>query len=1111
MDKSTARRLVERTFQNAFDKSQYATFVRDLLKRVDDRTAQFPNSSIPIAYRSYVSSAERIGAYETPDGDTLAVVIVRLERDTTLARARTALRNFGAYLLDREKADAALIAFVSPDDKTWRFSYVRLELSAALSASGKVALRKDLTPARRLSFLVGADESCHTAKSRFLGMLTDDSLRPSLADIEAAFNVETVTQEFFDEYKELYLRTKEALDALCIRDHALRKELRAHGVDTVDLAKKLLGQIVFLYFIQKKGWLGVARDGAWGTGPSDFLRRLYAGEYVRFGNFFDEVLEPLFYESLALDRDGAWDTRLRCRIPFLNGGLFEPIRGYDWKATRILLPNELFRNTEENAAGDLGTGILDVFNRYNFTVNEAEPLEQEVAIDPEMLGKVFENLLDVRERKSKGSFYTPRDIVHYMCQEALINFLDNAINTDEEVPLAAPTPRQSGFFGEDPPVQAALVGRTRRIVLSRDDLETFVRSGEQASHWETARKEGTKSYARELPKSIETNAGLLDDKLASVRVCDPAIGSGAFVVGMMTQVVRARESLNAYLGSRGGRSAYDFKRHAIHHSLYGVDIDPGAVEIAKLRLWLSLVVDEVDVTSIKPLPNLDYKIVSGNSLLGFPFQSSGLQRVENLKDELTETADPERKAALREVIDREIHRHLSTSEKVVGHQVDFDFRLFFSEVFASARGFDIVIANPPYVSAWDMLQDGAEGRRTLERRFARFKVLKGHWDLYVAFVLQGFDILNTRGVLTYVLPNPVLREKYARHLRRHVLDDTTLKSLLTFQETNMFEKVSRKTVVLVINAEPTNPATAPLFRYYERRKGEGQIAFDRELDLELWRSDAGFQFRIDATADHETLTDRMESSGVRLGNICYVNYGAQLASKSAGTFKKKDIVGKERRGNAKPFYDGKDLQRWHIGSRSLFVDYRKDKLYGPRTERLFESPKIAIRNISDGGHRIAGTLDETGWYCDHTVVLAVPYAVVEGTELRAFFKGYEKLATPVPLEFIAAALMSKPATFYFRVKFSNESLQQATSHFFPQQLRAMPIPTPDAAMVTTTTSLVRKLLRISPDDPQRSAIEDQIEDLMFEAYGLADHRDAVEEFLEGAPGTERVDAAGSEG
>ena len=256
-----------------------------------------------------------------------------------------------------------------------------------------------------------------------------------------------------------------------------------------------------------------------------------------------------------------------------------------------------------------GTGLLDVFDRYNFTVNEAEPLEKEVAIDPEMLGKVFENLIEENLRKGLGSYYTPREIVHYMCQESLINYLDTALNSARD---HRPEKRKQAEFGDEKSEQTLLTAPTRREIVPRADIETFVHLGDQISHYEAVETR----YAIKMPKSIEKHARLIDEKLADITICDPAVGSGAFPVGMMTEIVRARSALTPYFNDVHDRTPYHFKRHAIQNCLYGVDIDPGAVEIAKLRLWLSLVVDEEDVKQIKPLPNLFYKIVTGNSLLG---------------------------------------------------------------------------------------------------------------------------------------------------------------------------------------------------------------------------------------------------------------------------------------------------------------------------------------------------------------------------------------------------------------------------------------------------------------------------------------------------------------
>ncbi len=448
-----------------------------------------------------------------------------------------------------------------------------------LVSSRRVGVEARLTPARRFSYLVGEGESCHTAQTRFLPLLQDTSADPSLADIEDAFSVEAVTKEFFGKYAELFSELNAALEKLLSKNKSLREEFKTKHVSAVDFSKKLMGQIVFLYFLQKKGWLGVHKGEDWGTGARDFMGKV-AQTFMSAhpeGNLFNDVLEPLFYDTLATDRGhDAWCNRFKCRIPFLNGGLFEPLGDYDWRKTDINLPNELFRNDDDVEEGvtpacadtaDRGTGVLDVFDRYNFTVNEAEPLEKEVAIDPEMLGKVFENLIEENRRKGLGAFYTPREIVHYMCQESLINYPDTQCGTD--IPVC------------DGKKSA---GKNACATLSRSDIETFVRLGEQISHYESVEAR----YAFKMPKSIEKNAKDLDNALKNITVCDPAVGSGAFPVGMMTEIVRARASLTPYFNDFGERTPYHFKPHAIQNCIYGVDIDMGAVEIAKLRLWLLL-------------------------------------------------------------------------------------------------------------------------------------------------------------------------------------------------------------------------------------------------------------------------------------------------------------------------------------------------------------------------------------------------------------------------------------------------------------------------------------------------------------------------------------------
>ena len=428
MDKTSAIKIVRQTFQNPFDKESFVYFIKSLLNHIEPAPFIYRGNFIPDAYEPYIKTLERIGKYQDKDGKKIDLLIVRLKKETSLERARTMQRNFIAWYLNGSRGDvlkdAALVAFVSPDSDDWRFSLVKMDYR--LDASGeKVRVRQELTPARRFSFLVGKNESSHTAQSRLVPILQDDSRDPTLRDLEEAFSVEKVTKEFFEKYRQLFHKVKEALDEIVKKDKKVQQNFKEKNINTVNFAKKLLGQIVFLYFLQKKGWFGVERDKNWGTGPKNFLRLLFKKEVINYDNFFNDVLEPLFYEALRHDRssDDHYFSYFNCKIPFLNGGLFDPINDYNWSETDILLPNELFSNDEKTKEGDIGTGILDIFDRYNFTVKEDEPLEKEVAVDPEMLGKVFENLLEVKDRKSKGTYYTPREIVHYMCQQSLINYL----------------------------------------------------------------------------------------------------------------------------------------------------------------------------------------------------------------------------------------------------------------------------------------------------------------------------------------------------------------------------------------------------------------------------------------------------------------------------------------------------------------------------------------------------------------------------------------------------------------------------------------------------------------------------------------------------------------
>jgi len=611
MEKLIAIKLLTDTLQKPFDEAQFRQFARNLVNDLDESKAfQAQGNYIKDAYKHQVRQYKRIGQYVDPDGNTIDVLVVRLQQSTSLDRARTMQRNFIAqYLQDRGEKEAALVAYTTDGSLDWRFSLVRLDYRLEHRADGSYRPKKEVTAARRSSFLVGQTEPNHTAQQQLLPLLLNDRQNPTLDQLEAAFNIESVTKEFFEQYKSLFLQVRDEVEALLQTDPVIATDFTQKQIDPANFAKKLLGQIVFLYFLQKKGWLGVEPGQSWGSGAKNFLRRLFDRENVQYDNFFNDVLEPLFYQALAIDHgsDALYELPgcgQPCKIPFLNGGLFEPIGGYDWQTTNVLIANNTIQR------------ILDTFDLYNFTVREDEPLDKEVAVDPEMLGKVFENLLEVKDRKSKGAFYTPREIVHYMCQESLINYLDTTINR-QAVEIMPPSTQQTSLFAEPTAGQLSLMQEECCEWVPRGDLERLIRQGERAIENDAVvvqKGSETQTYQFQVPESVRTYAAEIDRALAEIKICDPAIGSGAFPVGMMQEIVKVRGVLTTYLPEED-RTPYAFKRHAIQSSIYGVDIDSGAVDIAKLRLWLSLVVDEDDYTRIKPLPNLDYKIVCGNSLL----------------------------------------------------------------------------------------------------------------------------------------------------------------------------------------------------------------------------------------------------------------------------------------------------------------------------------------------------------------------------------------------------------------------------------------------------------------------------------------------------------------
>ena len=861
--------LIQETLKKTFNKEKFIILARNILNEFKEKELTYKDN-IPQNFQNSIRSLECVGEYKNSD-EKLDILIVHLKKEGSLERARTKQRNLISwYLKNHGSKDGALAAFVSPSKEDWRFSFVKMEYKFD---EEKKKIKEDWTPAYRYSFLVGKNESSHTAQSYLLPLVENDDKNPTLKDLEDAFNVEKVTKEFYERYRELFCRLKESLDEIVKKDKKLRVDFETKQINSADFSKKLLGQIIFLYFLQKKGWFGVETGKEWGTGSKKFLRELFNKKHRDYNNFFNDILEPLFYEALSLEHRNDYYQHFNCRIPFLNGGLFDPLGNYDWVSTDVLLPDSLFSNNNKTKKGDIGDGILDIFDRYNFTVKEDEPLEKEVAVDPEMLGKIFENLLEIKDRKSKGTYYTPREIVHYMCQESLINYLMEELKEK----------------------------------INREDIETLIKYGESAVENESqtaSQSKETKRYSFKFPEKVHSQVKLIDKKLEEIRICDPAVGSGAFPVGMMNEIIRARNALTPFIKNKEERTSYHFKRHAIQYCLYGVDIDSGAIEIAKLRLWLSLVVDEEERHTIQPLPNLDYKMVCGNSLLGVAkdlFNLEQFNQLEKLKPLYFNETSSSKKQKYKKQIDKLI------SEITNGHKT-FDFEIYFSEIFHKRKGFDVVIGNPPY-----------EGFRDLNKEFKKilcnlYTSAAGKFDLYVPFIEKSYSLLKERGFFIFICPTAFIKRKYGKYIKQFLLSHITLNELIDFEHSQIFENARNYTGIVSfkkIRYRHTNIGSSFTYRI---GLNEDKLFFNQGN----LRSDDSWIFLNQSSQD---IVDKIKNHKP-LGEIATISEGIVTGLNKLYLKTEKEIKNKKlEQKYLFPTYRGTDIDKYHLKKHSEYLFY----------------------------------------------------------------------------------------------------------------------------------------------------------------------------------------------
>lgn len=834
MDRNAARNLVKRTFENPFDKGNFIAFSRNLLKTFEPKSFVYSSNDIPENYKDYVISLERIGQYIF-DGNEIDLLIVTLKKETSLERARTMQRNFVAWYLKGSRGgklkDAALVAFISPDSEDWRFSLVKMDYKFEETSSGKIKVREEFTPAKRWSFLVGKNEKTHTVQSRFLPLLEDDR-KPTLEALEKTFSVEPVTEEFFEAYKF-------ALNDVIIK--ALPKS--APQDKKHSFAQLLLSRIIFIYFLQRKGWFKwkdyvqdknyiknfwrkYKESGQRNKFHSSWLSSLFFGAFNKKSSFIDKDLPDDIKESLNL-------------MPFLNGGLFSKTEldnlGFD-------LPDSVFDWLFEEDLRDKRKGFLETFN---FTIDESLPLDVEVAVDPEVLGKVYESLINEEERSGGGIFYTPRVEIDLMCRLSLVEYL---------------------------------AGRTN---IEKSKIVNFIFNPHNSQDLTGEEVRKIKSF------------------LDSVKIVDPAVGSASFLVSFMNILVELHNELSMRLGL-GEENEFALKKKIILENLYGVDVKDWAVMVGELRLWLSLIIEaeEKDISEFYTsplLPNLSFKIRQGDSLVQeiadtyinlkgkmYDIPSPIRDKIRELIDRKRDFFSGRRSADLREArdiekLEQDIFKEIiqskidATTKKIsaldneikrlkddkdlwgiefettkadvakmeterekleisienyknilstLGKKTEKDYFLWeldFLEVFAQNGGFDIVIGNPPYVRQ-ELIAPPLENQndyteeewRELKKQYKEklIKSVQKLWngglkidrksDLYVYFYYLGLSLLKPNGIFCFINSNSWLDVGYGAGLQEFLLKRMHPLMIIDNLKKRSFKQADVNTVIVLI-------------------------------------------------------------------------------------------------------------------------------------------------------------------------------------------------------------------------------------------------------------------------------------------------------------------------
>ena len=948
-----------------------------------------------------------------------------------------------------ETYTSAFIIFHYEDSESWdwRFSFCQKD-------------DKEVTEAKRYTFLLGPDQSCRTAAENFQKLINKHG-EISRDDIVQAFDVAALSDEFFGKYKAQYEKFCNYIYDNCEDESLFGYEFAEWDEKLIrDYVKKLLGRIVFLHFLQKKGWLGVPLDGEWGDGDKQFMKHLFeASSQKQKDNYLDCVLEPLFAEALnTLRTDDIFDLKVKgfrnIRIPYLNGGLFERDMLDEPKST---FPASYFDD------------LFEFFYQYNFTIDENDPNDAEVGIDPEMLGRIFENLLE--DNKDKGAFYTPKEIVQYMCRESLIAYLQTDVKKD------------------------SACNTIRQFVSSYD--------------------------ASLLPEELKE---VLDKKLKDVKICDPAIGSGAFPMGLLRELYNCRKAIEGI----DDEKAVNIKPHIIQNNIYGVDIEKGAVDIARLRFWLALIVDE---QAPQALPNLDFKIMQGNSLLEqfegvdlsgmslneqeqkrtrkgkawqayFAFdEQDALANIQHAIKEYYNSDNHAQKVVLRNVINENVRNYILTlkgctpdirqkiKELPIPNDKFFLWHIYFKEVFDKG-GFDIVIGNPPYINVQLM----SEEDKTLYKKL--FSSFFKRCDIFALFIENGLSLSSSDGILTYIIPSVIHSNLSYQKIRDMILNKHWLAEVC-YTGGKVFNAPTVDTTIIRCN-----------------KHGNDKIILKDAVNFschKIYEVDKDYfsQFQnVISIRERNTIYDKLFNKDfITIGSAFTVFQGIVTGNNPAFIFENEDDALAHGVDTVllHPLCHGRDIGRYEIKSRErriLYIDNSIDIEDYPNTKKwlldfkeqlskrreakkgviswyglqwprvkseLDIKEKILIQRTRNEAlkQRIIATIDEEGVYGMEGI-----YFIITKDE-------------GVSLYFLLGILNSKLMNYLFATKFLNLAIKA-------EYLKQVMIPSASDKNIITLVKEILQTKRMN-SGTDTSSLEHEIDQLVYQLYGLTDEEIAIVE------------------